>query len=110
MAKFKFHGLEVVKMKAAIKYTVLAEKTTNPQGEITAWRLHLALKAMVKYATTERNKHAAERELALYEKLTENDLPNWENVYPKFQGTKLQKQIVAQILGEQAIRNEEKNK
>lgn len=64
----KFRQKEIEKMEAAIKAVVASETETQ-----SAWRLRLVLESMAQNASGKHDKELADRQLALYEYLTEDD-------------------------------------
>jgi len=76
MAKYRFNAQETAQMKESILMTAKAE-TEKKDGKQTAWRLRLVLEGLVGLSQSERTRKINARKLALYESLTNNDLPNF---------------------------------
>lgn len=75
MANYRFKTAEIEAMKKNI-LTHIGHENENK----TAWRLRCAIEGQLMCCRPSKREAARlERELALYEKLTENDLPNWRN-------------------------------
>ena len=73
MANYRFKTAEIEAMKKNILTHIGHEAETK-----TAWRLRCAIEGQLMCCRpSKRDAARLERELALYEKLTENDLPNW---------------------------------
>lgn len=73
MANYRFKTAEIEAMKQNI-LTHIEHENENK----TAWRLRCAIKGKLMCCRPSKRKAARlERELALYENLTKNDLPNW---------------------------------
>jgi len=72
MAKYRFNAQEIAQMKESIIMAVKSETEKK-----TAWRLRSVLEGCVEFSLTERNRKINARKLALYESLTNNDLPNF---------------------------------
>lgn len=74
MANYRFKTAEIEAMKKNILTQIEREVETK-----TAWRLRCAIEGQLMCCRPSKRKAARlERELALYEKLTKNDLPNWQ--------------------------------
>ena len=74
MANYRFKAAEIEAMKKNILTHIEREAETK-----TAWRLRCAIEGQLMcYRPSKREASRLERELALYEKLTKNDLPNWQ--------------------------------
>lgn len=74
MANYRFKTAEIEAMKKNILTHIEREAETK-----TAWRLRCAIEGQLMCCRPSKREAARlERELALYEKLTENDLPNWQ--------------------------------
>lgn len=74
MANYRFKTAEIEAMKKNIHTHIEREAETK-----TAWRLRCAIEGQLMCCRpSKREASRLERELALYEKLTENDLPNWQ--------------------------------
>jgi len=76
MAKYRFNAQEIARMKESILLTMQHE-TELKDGKKTAWRLRLVLEGLVGLSQSERTRKINARKLALYESLTNNDLPNF---------------------------------
>lgn len=75
MANYRFKTAEMEAMKQNILTHVENETETK-----TAWRLRCAIEGQLMCCRPSKRRAAQlERELALYEKLTRNDLPNWQD-------------------------------
>ena len=75
MANYRFKTAEIEAMKKNI-LTHIEHETENK----TAWRLRCAIEGQLMCCRPSKREAARlERELALYEKLTKNDLPNWQS-------------------------------
>lgn len=75
MANYRFKAAEIEAMKKNI-LTHIEHETENK----TAWRLRCAIEGQLLCCRpSKREAVRLERELALYEKLTKNDLPNWQD-------------------------------
>ena len=75
MANYRFKAAEIEAMKKNILTHIEHEAETK-----TAWRLRCAIEGQLMCCRPSKREAARlERELALYEKLTKNDLPNWQN-------------------------------
>lgn len=75
MANYRFKTAEIEAMKKNILTHIEHETETK-----TAWRLRCAIEGNLMCCRPSKRKAARlERELALYEKLTKNDLPNWQS-------------------------------
>lgn len=75
MANYRFKAAEIEAMKQNI-LTHIEHETENK----TAWRLRCAIEGQLLCRRPSKREAARlERELTLYEKLTENDLPNWQD-------------------------------
>lgn len=75
MANYRFKTAEIEAMKKNI-LTHIEHETENK----TAWRLRCAIEGQLMCCRLSKHEAARlERELALYEKLTKNDLPNWQD-------------------------------
>lgn len=74
MANYRFKNAEIEAMRKNILTHIEHETETK-----TAWRLRCAIEGQLMCCRPSKREAARlERELALYEKLTENDLPNWQ--------------------------------
>lgn len=74
MASYRFKTAEIEAMKKNILTHIEHETETK-----TAWRLRCAIEGQLMCCRPSKREAARlERELALYEKLTKNDLPNWQ--------------------------------
>lgn len=74
MKNYRFKTAEIEAMKKNI-LTHIEHETENK----TAWRLRCAIEGhLLCCRPSKREAARLERELALYEKLTKNDLPNWQ--------------------------------
>lgn len=74
MANYRFKPAEIEAMKKNILTHIEREAETK-----TAWRLRCAIEGQLMCCRpSKREASRLERELALYEKLTKNDLPNWQ--------------------------------
>ena len=74
MANYRFKTAEIEAMKQNILTHIEHEAETK-----TAWRLRCAIEGQLMCCRPSKREAARlERELALYEKLTKNDLPNWQ--------------------------------
>lgn len=74
MANYRFKTAEIEAMKKNILTQIEHEAETK-----TAWRLRCAIEGQLMCCRPSKREAARlERELALYEKLTKNDLPNWQ--------------------------------
>ena len=74
MANYRFKAAEIEVMKENILTHIEREAETK-----TAWRLRCAIEGQLMCCRpSKRDAARLERELALYEKLTKNDLPNWQ--------------------------------
>lgn len=75
MANYRFKTAEIEAMKKNILTQIEREAETK-----TAWRLRCAIEGQLMCCRPSKREAARlERELALYEKLTKNDLPNWQS-------------------------------
>lgn len=75
MANYRFKAAEIEAMKKNILTHIEHEAETK-----TAWRLRCAIEGQLMCCRpSKREASRLERELALYEKLTKNDLPNWQS-------------------------------
>lgn len=75
MASYRFKAAEIEAMKQNI-LTHIEHETENK----TAWRLRCAIEGQLMCCRPSKREAARlERELALYENLTNNDLPNWQS-------------------------------
>lgn len=75
MANYRFKAAEIEAMKKNILTHIEHEAETK-----TAWRLRCAIEGQLMCCRpSKRDAARLERELALYEKLTKNDLPNWQS-------------------------------
>lgn len=75
MANYRFKAAEIEAMKKNILAHIENEAETK-----TAWRLRCAIEGQLMCCRPSKREAARlERELVLYEKLTENDLPNWQS-------------------------------
>lgn len=75
MANYRFKTAEIEAMKENI-LTHIEHENENK----TAWRLRCAIEGQLMCCRPSKREAARlERELALYEKLTKNDLPNWQS-------------------------------
>lgn len=75
MANYRFKTAEIEAMKKNILTHIEREAETK-----TAWRLRCAIEGQLMCChPSKRDAARQERELALYEKLTKNDLPNWRS-------------------------------
>lgn len=75
MANYRFKTAEMDAMKKNI-LTHIEHETENK----TAWRLRCAIEGQLMCCRPSKRETARlERELALYERLTKNDLPNWQS-------------------------------
>jgi len=79
MTKYRFSAQEIAQMKESILMTAKAE-TELKDGKKTAWRLRLVLEGLVGLSQSERTRKINARKLALYESLTNDDLPKWESL------------------------------
>ena len=74
MANYRFKTAEIEAMKKNILTHIEREAETK-----TAWRLRCAIEGQLMCCRPSKREAARlERELALYETLTKNDLPNWQ--------------------------------
>lgn len=74
MANYRFKTAEIETMKKNILTHIAHETETK-----TAWRLRCAIEGQLMCCRPSKREAARlERELALYEKLTKNDLPDWQ--------------------------------
>lgn len=75
MANYRFKTAEIEAMKKNILTHIEYEAETK-----TAWRLRCAIEGQLMCCRPSKREAARlERELALYKKLTKNDLPNWQS-------------------------------
>ncbi len=75
MANYRFKTAEIEAMKKNILTHIEHEAETK-----TAWRLRCAIEGRLMCCRPSKREAARlERELVLYEKLTKNDLPNWQS-------------------------------
>lgn len=75
MANYRFKTAEIEAMKKNI-ITHIGHETENK----TAWRLRCAIEGQLMCCRPSKRETARlRRELALYERLTKNDLPNWQS-------------------------------
>lgn len=75
MANYRFKTAEIEAMKKNILTHIEREAETK-----TAWRLRCAIEGQLMCCRpSKRDAARLERKLALYEKLTKNDLPNWQS-------------------------------
>lgn len=75
MANYRFKAAEIEAMKKNILTHIEHEAETK-----TAWRLRCAIEGQLMCCRPSKREAARlERELALYEGLTKNDLPNWHS-------------------------------
>lgn len=72
---YKFRHKEVEKMK---DFVLWGCKLNSLDGEYNASKFRREIESLINDPkTSKRQKQKAERDLALYEKLTLNDKPNW---------------------------------
>lgn len=90
MANYRFKTAEIEAMKKNILTHIEHETETK-----TAWRLRCAIEGQLMCCRPSKREAARlERELALYERLTKNDLPNWQTALhtrrnaPNFKGNR----------------------
>lgn len=75
MANYRFKTAEIEAMKKNILTHIEREAKAK-----TAWRLRCAIEGRLMCCRpSKRDAARLERELALYKKLTKNDLPNWQS-------------------------------
>lgn len=75
MANYRFKTAEIEAMKKNILTHIEHETETK-----TAWRLRCAIEGQLMCCRPSKREAARlERELALYERLTKNDFPNWQS-------------------------------
>ena len=75
MANYRFNTAEIEAMKKNILTHIEHETDTK-----TAWRLRCAIEGQLMCCRPSKREAARlRRELALYEKLTKSDLPNWQS-------------------------------
>lgn len=75
MANYRFKAAEI----EAMKKNILAHIENEAEAK-TAWRLRCAIEGQLMCCRPSKREAARlERELALYEKLTKNNLPNWQS-------------------------------
>lgn len=75
MTNYRFKAAEIEAMKKNILTHIEHEAETK-----TAWRLRCAIEGQLMCCRpSKRDAARLERELALYEKLTKSDLPNWQS-------------------------------
>lgn len=80
MANYKFKTAEIEAMKQNILSHCKTEREPDRRGNKSAWRLRLVLEGYVMCCRCSKREEARRlRELALYEKLTKNNLPNWQS-------------------------------
>lgn len=74
MANYRYKAAEIEAMKASILTHIANETETK-----TAWRLRLAIEGQLTCCRPgKRDTAKLERRLALYRRLTKNDLPDWQ--------------------------------
>lgn len=72
MYRFRKHEIELMK-----EMILLLVKNEQGKETPTAWRYRNVLEGMCSLTKSKRKYEFFCRRLALYESLTENDLPNW---------------------------------
>lgn len=78
MANYRFKQSEIEQMKKSIMLHISNEWEQDSNGNKSAWRMRLCIEGlMICCRPGKRERARLERELALYEMLTKNDLPNW---------------------------------
>lgn len=71
MANYRFKQTEIEQMK-----DMILTNCKNDNGK--SWRLRLCIEGLMMCCRPSKRERARlERELALYERLTKNDIPNW---------------------------------
>lgn len=77
MANYRFKTSEIEDMKSNILTHCNQEIVPDKHGNKSAWRLRMVLEGYVMYCRCSKREEARRlRRLALYEKLTKNDLPD----------------------------------
>lgn len=78
MKTYRFKTAEIEEMKRSILDECDSEKFPDKNGNLSAWKLRLYLKAIANSANiTKRERERRYRRIALYESLTRNDMPAW---------------------------------
>lgn len=78
MANYRFKQSEIEQMKRSIEIHCANEREPDENGNKSAWRQRLCIEGLMMCCRPSKRRRAAlERELALYEMLTKNDMPNW---------------------------------
>lgn len=75
--RYKYTPAEVADMKALITFNCENEEVPDARGHFSAWRLRAVLAGLANITTEKRARARAWRRLALYERLTREDLPAW---------------------------------
>lgn len=77
---YKYRQSEIESMKRDILAHCATEIAPDENGNLSAWRLRAALEGLA-YCTicTKREKARRLREIALFDRLTTNNLPNFDN-------------------------------
>lgn len=76
---YRFRPAEIEAMKNNILSHMESEREPDTNGHKSAWRLHVVLTGLAWCcASSKREKAKREREIALFESLTKNNLPNWQ--------------------------------
>lgn len=74
---YRFRAAEIEAMKHNILTHCENEHTPDKHSNLSAWRLRLSISGTHCYTRDKRKRAAADRELALYEMLTDKDMPNF---------------------------------
>lgn len=78
MANYRYKTAEIEAMKKDILTHCECETSPDRNGNKSAWRLRLILEGMAMCCRCSKREEARRyRKLALFERLTANDMPNW---------------------------------
>lgn len=79
MANYRFKQSEIEQMKHSIEIHCKNEREGDQNGNKSAWRLRFCIEGEMMCCRPSKQERARlERELALYEMLTKNDMPNFK--------------------------------
>lgn len=79
MANYRYKTAEIEAMKKDILTHCECETSPDRNGNKSAWRLRLILEGMAMCCRCSKREEARRyRKLALFERLTANDMPNWQ--------------------------------